>query len=71
MKINNLTIGNDQPFILIAGPCAIENLNDTLYHAENIKNICDRLNIQFIFKSSFDKANRTSLSSHRGNRRRS
>ena len=66
MRINNITVGNDQPFILIAGPCAIENLNDTLYHAENIKNICDRLNIQFIFKSSFDKANRTSLSSHRG-----
>ena len=66
MRINNITIGNDQPFILIAGPCAIENLNDTLYHAENIKNICDRLNIQLIFKSSFDKANRTSLSSHRG-----
>ena len=66
MRINNITVGNDQPFILIAGPCAIENLNDTLYHAENIKNICDRLNIQLIFKSSFDKANRTSLSSHRG-----
>ncbi len=66
MKINNLTIGNDQPFILIAGPCAIENLNDTLYHAEKIKNICDKLNIQLIFKTSFDKANRTSLSSHRG-----
>ena len=66
MRINNITVGNDQPFILIAGPCAIENLNDTLYHAENIKNICDKLNIQLIFKSSFDKANRTSLSSHRG-----
>ena len=66
MRINNITVGNDQPFILIAGPCAIENLNDTLYHAENIMNICDRLNIQLIFKSSFDKANRTSLSSHRG-----
>ena len=66
MRINNITVGNDQPFILIAGPCAIENLNDTLYHAENIKNICDRLNIQLIFKSSFDKANRTSLSSQRG-----
>ncbi len=66
MRINNITVGNDKPFILIAGPCAIENLNDTLYHAENIKNICDRLNIQLIFKSSFDKANRTSLSSHRG-----
>ena len=66
MRINNITVGNDQQFILIAGQCAIENLNDTLYHAENIKNICDRLNIQLIFKSSFDKANRTSLSSHRG-----
>ena len=66
MRINNITVDNDQPFILIAGPCAIENLNDTLYHAENIKNICDRLNIQLIFKSSFDKANRTSIDSFRG-----
>ena len=66
MKINNIIIGNNKPFILIAGPCAIENLDDTLYHAESIKNICDKLNIQLIFKSSFDKANRTSLTSQRG-----
>ena len=51
MRINNITVGNDQPFILIAGPCAIENLNDTLYHAENIKNICDRLNICLLYTS--------------------
>ena len=66
MKINELNIGNELPFILIAGPCAIESLDDTLFHAEYIKKLCLDLNIPLIFKSSFDKANRTSISSNRG-----
>ena len=66
MKINELNIGNELPFVLIAGPCAIENLDDTLFHAEYIKKLCFDLNIPLIFKSSFDKANRTSISSNRG-----
>ena len=66
MKINNINIGNELPFVLIAGPCAIENLDSALFHAEKIKNICFDLNIPLIYKSSFDKANRTSISSERG-----
>ena len=54
------------PFVLIAGPCAIENLDSALFHAEKIKNICFDLKIPLIYKSSFDKANRTSISSERG-----
>ena len=66
MKINEIKIGNTLPFVLIAGPCVIENLDHTLFHAEKIKQICSDLNIPLIYKSSFDKANRTSLSSNRG-----
>ena len=66
MKINNINIGNELPFVLIAGPCAIENLDSALFHAEKIKNICFDLNVPLIYKSSFDKANRTSISSERG-----
>lgn len=53
-------------FFLIAGPCVIESEEHCLKMAENIKRICDKLNIYYIFKASFDKANRTSISSNRG-----
>ncbi len=66
LEIGNLKIGNKLPFVLISGPCAIENLDHTLYHAQKIKSICDKLQIPLIFKSSFDKANRTSIDSSRG-----
>ena len=66
MEINEIKIGNNLPFVLIAGPCVIENLDHTLFHAEKIKKICNDLNVPLIYKSSFDKANRTSLSSNRG-----
>ena len=66
MKIRNINIDNNLPFTLIAGPCAIEGLDHALFHAEQIKNICDTLGIPLIYKSSFDKANRTSLNSIRG-----
>ena len=66
MKIHNIYISNDLPFILIAGPCAIEGLDHALFHAEKIKSICNELHIPLIYKSSFDKANRTSLESERG-----
>ena len=52
LKIGNLKIGNKLPFVLISGPCAIENLDHTLYHAQKIKSICDKLQIPLIFKSS-------------------
>lgn len=60
------TIGEGCPLTLIGGPCVIESEDFTLKMADEIRQICDRLSIPFIFKSSFDKANRTSVSSYRG-----
>ena len=60
-----IKIDNDR-LTLISGPCVIESLSHCLFMAEEIKNICDKLNIQYIFKASWDKANRTSLNSYRG-----
>jgi len=57
---------SSKPFTLIAGPCAIENEKMVLETAEKIKDICDKLGINYIFKSSFDKANRSSIYSNRG-----
>ncbi|MCK5312374.1 MAG: 3-deoxy-8-phosphooctulonate synthase [Desulfobacteraceae bacterium] len=57
---------NTFPFLLIAGPCVIENYDTTLKTAKHLKKITDELKIPFIFKSSFDKANRTSIDSFRG-----
>jgi 2-dehydro-3-deoxyphosphooctonate aldolase (KDO 8-P synthase) len=54
------------PFLLIAGPCVIENYDITFNIAKTLKNIAQELNIPFVFKSSFDKANRTSVESFRG-----
>ena len=62
-----LVIGDQQPLALIAGPCVIESESFTLKMAEAIAKICARLNMPFIFKSSFDKANRSSLNGFRGN----
>jgi 2-dehydro-3-deoxyphosphooctonate aldolase (KDO 8-P synthase) len=62
----DLSIGDQYPLTLIAGPCVIESEDFTLKMAEAIYKVCDRLQIQFIFKSSFDKANRTSINSFRG-----
>ena len=66
VNINNLEVNNLRPFILIAGPCAIESKTHAFDMAAKIKDICLDLNIDFIYKSSFDKANRTSISSSRG-----
>ena len=66
IKINNFEISNDNPFVLIAGPCVIENKNHALKIAHAINEICNEIDINFIFKSSFDKANRTSIKSERG-----
>ncbi len=63
---DSLFIGDDCKLTLIGGPCVIESEDFTLKMAEEIRKVCDRLNISFIFKSSFDKANRTSISSFRG-----
>ncbi len=66
IKFNNFVLSNEDPFCLIAGPCVLENKNHAIHLAEKINNICLNLNINFIFKASFDKANRSSIKSHRG-----
>lgn len=66
MDLLNFKIGLDQPFFLIAGPCVIESEKLALDTATTLKQITDELNINFIYKSSYDKANRSSTSSFRG-----
>ena len=66
MKLINFNVGIDQPLFLIAGPCVIESEDMTLRVAEELKNVCIKLGVSFIFKSSFDKANRSSNSTFRG-----
>lgn len=66
IKIGSLKIGPGGPLLLIAGPCVIESEELTLETAKELKKICSRLEIGLIFKSSFDKANRTSIDSYRG-----
>ena len=66
MKLCGFDIGLDQPFFLIAGPCVVESEQLQVDTAATLKEITSELGIHFIFKSSFDKANRTSLNSFRG-----
>lgn len=66
IKVGNFYISNDERFSLIAGPCQLENLEHSLMLAKSIKTICDKLGINYVFKASFDKANRTSIKSKRG-----
>src|SRR6478735_915372 len=66
MNLLGHQIGLDQPFFIIAGPCVIESEELQLRTAERLKGITERLGVHFIFKSSFDKANRSSDKSFRG-----
>jgi len=66
IKIGNVKIGAGNPFVLIAGPCSIESESSAMRHARILKEITGRLGISFIYKSSYDKANRTSIDSFRG-----
>ncbi|NWF90500.1 MAG: 3-deoxy-8-phosphooctulonate synthase [Ignavibacteriaceae bacterium] len=66
IKLNSLKIGNNNPFVLIAGPCVVENEKMILQAAGSIKAVTKKLNIPFIFKSSYKKANRTSGNSFTG-----
>lgn len=59
-------IGGDHPLFLIAGPCVIESEDHALFIAREVKKICEELSIPYIFKASFDKANRSSIDSYRG-----
>ena len=66
IKCNKLTISNSNPFTLIAGPCQLENEKHALDVADKLKEITQKLKIGLIYKTSFDKANRTSLKGKRG-----
>ncbi len=66
VKVGKVTVGGSFPLVLIAGPCVIESRDDTLRIAESLATICSNTGIPLIFKSSFDKANRTSVASFRG-----
>ncbi len=65
IKLNNFEIGGDKLTIL-AGPCAMESEEISFQTAKKLKEICEKLDINFVFKTSFDKANRSSLNSYRG-----
>jgi 2-dehydro-3-deoxyphosphooctonate aldolase (KDO 8-P synthase) len=66
IAISGRKLGNRNPLFIIAGPCVIESEEIVLHTAERLKDICDRIGLPLMFKSSYDKANRTSLSSFRG-----
>jgi 2-dehydro-3-deoxyphosphooctonate aldolase (KDO 8-P synthase) len=66
ISVLDVKISNDLPFVLIAGPCQVESRDHALMTAEYIKKTCDKLGIKFIYKSSFDKANRSSVEGKRG-----
>jgi 2-dehydro-3-deoxyphosphooctonate aldolase (KDO 8-P synthase) len=63
---DKVKIGGCQPLFLIGGPCVLETEEHALYLATQIKTVCDSLGIPYIFKASYDKANRSSLASYRG-----
>jgi 2-dehydro-3-deoxyphosphooctonate aldolase (KDO 8-P synthase) len=66
VQVGEVILGGGRPFVLIAGPCVIESRDSALDHAAKLKELTGRLRVPFIYKSSYDKANRTSLTSFRG-----
>ncbi len=66
VRVGQIEIGNDRPVVLIAGPCQIEDADQTLAIAEDLSRIAGNEGMGFVFKSSFDKANRTSIGGKRG-----
>lgn len=66
VNVGDIKIGGGNPFVLIAGPCVIETEELVFRTASYVKELCDKLKIPYIFKSSYDKANRTSINSFRG-----
>ena len=66
VSVGSLTFGGGTPFVLIAGPCVIEDRDSALRHAEALRSLTARLHVPFIYKSSYDKANRSSHASFRG-----
>lgn len=66
MQINHFSLANDQPFVLFGGLNVLENLDLTLSTCEHYVNVTEKLGIPYVFKASFDKANRSSIHSYRG-----
>lgn len=66
VKVGNIIFSNEMPLLLIAGPCQMESRDHAFEMAGRIKTITDQLGIGFVYKSSYDKANRTSLNAARG-----
>jgi 2-dehydro-3-deoxyphosphooctonate aldolase (KDO 8-P synthase) len=66
VRLSQFEVGNDRPFLLIAGPCVVESEALVMHIAETMKRLTERLGIPYVFKASFDKANRTSSRSYRG-----
>jgi len=66
VSVGPLRIGGGRPFVFIGGPCVIESRDHVLRHATRLRAITERVGVPFVFKASFDKANRTSLTAYRG-----
>ncbi len=66
LSIRDVSIGNNQPLVLIAGPCQLESVDHAMMMAETLAGLAGQLGMGFVFKSSYDKANRTALSGRRG-----
>jgi 2-dehydro-3-deoxyphosphooctonate aldolase (KDO 8-P synthase) len=66
VRVGSVSIGGNNPIVLIAGPCSIESESSAMRHARALKDITGRLGVPFIYKASYDKANRTSIDSFRG-----
>ncbi|MDB5478546.1 MAG: 3-deoxy-8-phosphooctulonate synthase [Alphaproteobacteria bacterium] len=66
VAVSGITFGNNRPFVLIAGPCQLESREHAFGLAQRLADLTDTLNIPFIFKASYDKANRTSINGTRG-----
>jgi 2-dehydro-3-deoxyphosphooctonate aldolase (KDO 8-P synthase) len=66
VKVGDIMIGGGRPLAVIAGPCVIESRSSALAHAARLKEASDRVGVPYIFKSSYDKANRSSAKSYRG-----
>ena len=66
LKIGDISVGGESPLVFILGPCQIENRDHALFMAEKIIKVCEPSSSKFIFKSSFDKANRSSITPQGG-----
>lgn len=66
VAVGHVTFGNDRPFVLISGPCQLETLDHARMLAEQLVKVTSELDIPYVFKASFDKANRSSLEGRRG-----